>query len=90
MADQLDFPVRPELEVCWAVETPHNWRDLLVVCGAFYILTNSDYAPPLGLLEDHVTDVIDDCTAKFGSVLMFVGGNLNRLDLINRVTGIPV
>lgn len=88
-AARLDVDVPEELEMSWAVVTPHDRKDLKVVCGAFYSSTTEGFRPEVGLLQSHIVDVVSSCTARFNDVTFYIGGDLNARDTLENISDVP-
>ena len=82
----LDVDVPPELEISWAVVTPHKRKDLRIVCAAFYSSTNDAYRLEVGMLEPHIVEVVSYCTARFNEVSFYIGSDLNSLDTLDQIS----
>ena len=66
--------VPDELEIVWAILTPHVDPSLKILAGCFYSSSTAEYQPPTDLLQKHAFEVITDFTTKFKHSKAILGG----------------
>ena len=66
-----------DLEIVWAIITPHAKPHIKLVVAAFYSSPTKKYQPLPGALENHILNVIDLCSSSMKNVFFCACGDIN-------------